>query len=95
MTTLVKVSIWLAIAIVALWAIDTLLLWAEGRGWIFYRRNKPTRGALGNAFLEINGIIDQGKKVILREMKKTEHDESHSGDPANPDARSKRPTRDK
>ncbi|WP_052450834.1 hypothetical protein [Actinomyces polynesiensis] len=28
-------------ATVALFGLDRLLLWAEARGWIFYRRRKP------------------------------------------------------
>ena len=82
----IKVLVWLAIAFIALWALDKLLLWTEGRGWIFYRRNRPTPGSLGNAFLEMHGLIEQGKKVIVQEIKKTKHDESHSGDPVGPDA---------
>jgi hypothetical protein len=95
MWTFIKILVWLAIAIVGLRAIDKLLLWAEGRGWIFYRRNKPTPGALGNAFLEIHGLIEQGKRVIVQEMKKAKHDESYSGDPVNPDGFDEHSTKDK
>ena len=95
MSTLIRVLVWLAITVIALWAIDKLLLRAESRGWILYRRNKPRRGTLGNAFLEIHGLIEQGKKVIVQEAKKAKEDESFSGDPANPGRLDKNPTKDR
>jgi len=95
MSIFIKLTVWLAVAILALWALDKVLLWVEGRGWIFYRRNRPTPGSLSSAFLEMHGLIEQGKKVIVQEMKKVKQDESHSGDQANPEGFDEHSNKDK
>ena len=39
----------------ALYGLHRLLLWAELRGWVFYKE-KPRPGAVSNAFLELDAI---------------------------------------
>ncbi len=41
-------------AVIGLFGLDRLLLWAEARGWIFYRHNKPdSKGAILNPVFDI------------------------------------------
>ena len=40
-----------SLVLVALWALDRLALWAEARGWVYYRKKKPSGG--GGAILGV------------------------------------------
>jgi hypothetical protein len=62
MTKLLVLGVVIMLAALAL---DHLLLWMESRGWIYWRRNRPARGA--STFLELTV--------------KDEEDEDDSGDP--------------
>ena len=68
-------------AVLILLGLDRVALWMEGRGWLYYRRVKPTSNNLGNAFLELQSLLEPGKRHII-EAKLEEHDErADSGDP--------------
>ncbi len=57
-----------------------LFLWMEGKGWIYYKRNKPSRTALGNAFLEVQSILEPGKRHLAEIRKDERRDVAGSGD---------------
>ena len=57
-----------------------LFLWMEGKGWIYYKRSKPSRTALGNAFLEIQSILEPGKKLIVEVRKAERREPAAAGD---------------
>jgi hypothetical protein len=42
-----------------------LFLWMEKKGWIYYKHNAPSRTRLGNAFLEIQSILEPDKKHVI------------------------------
>lgn len=52
----------------------------EGRGWIYYKRNRPTRTALGNAFLEVQSLLEPEKKHLAEIRKDEKRDSAESGD---------------
>jgi hypothetical protein len=53
----------------------------ESRGWIYYRRVKATSSGLGNAFLELQSLLQPRNKHFI-EARLEEHDEeTDSGDP--------------
>ena len=80
-----KGFIWVIFILLSLWAIDKLLLWMEDRGWINYRRKFPSRTSIGNAFLEVQSLIEPGKKATVEEIRRIKQDGSFSGDPINED----------
>ena len=52
----------IAIALITgLYLLDRLCLWAETRGWIFYRKTKASGNALGASALELQNIFESGK----------------------------------
>ena len=53
-----------AAALAALWGLDRLLLKAEGRGWIYYRKKRGTSSRLGSAFLEVQSILEPEKRHV-------------------------------
>ena len=53
----------------------------ESRGWIHYRRKKPSRSSFGNAFLEIRSLLEPSKKAMVEVMKEEKKDQADSGEP--------------
>ena len=58
--------------------------WAERRGWIYYRKMRGNSGALGNAFLEVQSVIEPSVRHVLEERVKDDREDDENGDP--PDA---------
>lgn len=90
-----KGFIWVIFILCSLWAIDKALLWMEVRGWINYRRKYPNRTSIGNAFLEVQSLIEPGKKATVDEIRRIKHNESFSGDPTNEDKLNEHSTKNK
>ena len=80
-----KVVLVLALACGTLYLLHRLALWAEGRGWIYYQRRRPSRSALGNAFLEVQAIVEPGKRRLLEARQQEPLDGDESGAPPGPD----------
>lgn len=81
-----RLLLYLAIAAAALLALDRLALWMEGRGWIYYRRRKPSSSSLGNAFLEVQALLEPNKRTLLEVRRDARAEEDESGDPPEPGA---------
>ena len=73
-----------SIAIIGLYLLDKLALWAEQRGWIYYRYKRCSRTAIGNAMLELQTIVEPSKRYVVEERKKIRKDEKDSGDKPEP-----------
>ncbi len=72
---------WGTVIVVVLLAVDRLLLWAEKKGWIYYRRNKPGRGASTYHLMEIHSIFEPGFEEVIEAKLHEEQREDESGDP--------------
>jgi len=57
------------------------------RGWIYYRKRHGSSGALGTAFLEVQSVLEPGKRHVLEVRKNAEPEEDDSGDPPQPASR--------
>ncbi len=79
-----KIALWIAAAGIGLFLLDRLLLKMEARGWIYYRRKAPTRSSLGNAFLEIQSMLEPSKKILVEIKKEDKKEEADSGDTPHP-----------
>lgn len=75
----------LAVAAV-LFALHRLAAWMEDRGWIYYRRRRGSSGALGDAFLEVQSLVDPAQKAVLEARRQVDDEAAESGDPPEPDA---------
>jgi len=69
-----------SIAVIAFYLLDKLGLWAEQRGWIYYRYKRASRTAIGNAILELQTVVDPSKRYVVEERKKIMKEERDSGD---------------
>lgn len=79
-----KTAALLLLGAAALFVLDRLALWMEARGWIYYRTKKPSSTDLGNAFLELQSMLEPGKRnvVVVRTEEAVEEDDE--GDPPLP-----------
>jgi hypothetical protein len=68
------------IAIVVLYLLDKIALRAERRGWIYYRHNRSSGGAIGNAFLELQAFFEPTKRHYVQERQRIKLDVQESGD---------------
>jgi len=77
------VKVVLAIFAVAglLYALHRVALWAEGRGWVYYLNRKPSSSTLGNAFLEIQSMIEPEKRPFVEVRKEEAVEEDEWGEP--------------
>lgn len=76
-------EVFLAISAVLafLYGLHHLALWAEDRGWIYYKRRKPSSSVLGNAFLEVQALIEPEKKNLVEVRCADSVEEDDQGDP--------------
>jgi hypothetical protein len=80
------------VGLVALGALHRAALWAEARGLIHYRR-RGASGALGNALLEVQAILEPSKRHVIEERLRDPAEDAESGDPPSPCAEKAADTR--
>ncbi len=72
---------WVSAALLGLFLLDRVLLLAEARGWIYYRKNKPGRGAATYHLLEMSTIFDPSMRPVQEIRIQEEESENEAGDP--------------
>lgn len=77
---MLKVIIWMGCGIAVLLLLDRLFLYMEGRGWIYYRKKKPSSSALSNACLEVQQLLEPSKKYVVQIKKDERRDQQEAGD---------------
>ena len=79
-----KLLVWVLLLGVALFALHYFALWAERRGWIYYKHRKASPGSVGNALLQAQSFFEPATKHVLEARLEDAAEEEASGDP--PDA---------
>ena len=72
---------WVVGGALGLFVLDRLPLWIESRGWIYYRKSRPGRGAATYHLLEMSAIFNPSMEVAQEILVKEEVQEEESGDP--------------
>ncbi len=67
-----------------LFGLHHLALWMERRGWLYYLHSKPSTSSLGNAFLEVQSLLDPSAETLVELRHQEQLEDEASGDP--PDA---------
>jgi hypothetical protein len=81
---LMNIALALCLSITALYALHRIALWAEYRGWIFYRHRKPDSTSVGNAMLQLQQLVEPSKRNVI-EMKQTKRRaQDVAGEPPSP-----------
>jgi hypothetical protein len=63
------------------YSLHRLALWAERRGWIYYRNKQGNSGTLSNAVLEVHSLFEPSKRHVLEERRRDPQEERDSGAP--------------
>jgi hypothetical protein len=72
--------------VLALLVIDRLLLMAEARGYIYYRKRKASPASLANAAMEIQAMLEPGRRHAVVEQRHVRTEEDDDGDPPIPES---------
>jgi hypothetical protein len=75
-----KVLLWIVLLGGALFALHYFALWAERRGWIYYKYRKASPASVGSAFLQVQSLLEPGKKHIVESRLEHVAEEDESGD---------------
>lgn len=68
-------------ALLTLLVLDRIALWAEGRGWIYYRRKRASPRALGNALLETQALLEPRAREVVEALSERPAEGDASGEP--------------
>ncbi|WLT32742.1 hypothetical protein [Geothrix sp. PMB-07] len=75
-----RIILIIAAALVLLYLIDRVGLWAERRGWIYWRKRKPSTNALGAVTLGLQQIFESGKaKHVIEVQNEPKKDQPDPG----------------
>lgn len=77
----VQPSPWLVLAVPGAVLVDRLLLAAEARGWIYWRRRQASSTALGSAALTVQAILEPEKAHVVEERRDQGEEEPGDDDP--------------
>jgi len=61
--------LWLGLALGSLYGLHRLALWAESRGWIYYRTKHAPPGAAALAMLEVTTVLDPQVTHVVEETR--------------------------
>jgi hypothetical protein len=79
--TLLDGILWGLALAVGFFLLDRILLFLESRGWIYYRRTKPGRGASTYHLLEWTSVLDPSQRQVMELRISEERQEDEAGDP--------------
>jgi len=65
----------------ALAGLHHLALWAERRGWIFYKHTKASPGTAGRAFMEVQSLLEPAVKHVIESKREEVEEQDNRGDP--------------
>jgi len=81
---MLETAFWIVGFVAGVFVLDRFLLWIESRGWIYYRRTKPGRGASTYHLLEWTSTFDPTQREVIEIRVKEERREDEAGDPLGP-----------
>jgi hypothetical protein len=81
-----KLAIVVLVVLAGLYGLHRAAVWAERRGWVYYRSRRGRSAALGNAFLEMQALLEPSARYALEERLKDDAEADDNGDPPEPGA---------
>ncbi len=77
----------IAVVLLLVFFLKRIFAWMDRRGWITYTGDTPTYGSLGNAFLNVQAIMQPEVEHVL-EAKQEEEEKKEQDDSGGPDTAS-------
>lgn len=78
---MLSAALWIGGVVVALFLIDRLALWAEERGWIYWRLKRAQTGALGSALMEMDTFANPAAQHVIEAKDAKKFEERENDDP--------------
>jgi len=75
---MLDIALWVIAGVIALFALDRVLLWIEGRGWIYWRKVKSKSGA-GDVLTGF-GFSDPGTRDLEEARRENVVEDEDDGD---------------
>jgi len=77
----VTTALWVVAVLAGLLGLHRLAMWAERRGWIYYRDRRGSSGTLSSAFLEVQSLLEPSQRHVLEETRRDEAVDDEAGEP--------------
>ena len=75
------VALWIGAAALVLWLLDRLALWAEAKGWIYWRRKKAQTGAMSSILMNLNVVTNPSAQHVIEAKEAKKLEERENDDP--------------
>lgn len=76
-----QVALWLAGVAASLVALDQLGLWAERRGWLYWRRTKRRGSAMSDVLTGLDAVTNPAAQHVSEAKQSKKLEERDNGDP--------------
>lgn len=76
-----RAIVWVLVAAAACLVLDRLLLAAEARGWIYWRRRRASPGTPAGAMLELHAMLEPSRRHTAEVVRAEAHEEDDAGGP--------------
>jgi hypothetical protein len=85
----VRFTLIAAVVAAVVYGLHRSAVWAERKGWIYYRKGRGSSGTLGSALLEVQSLLEPSKRHVVEERRRNAAEDEESGDPplGGPDGR--------
>lgn len=78
--------LWIGGAGLALYLIDRAALWAEDRGWIYWRKKRAQTGAISSALISLDAVTNPAAQHVVEAKEAKKLEERDNGDDGPPRA---------
>lgn len=65
---------------IGVFILDRIGLWMENKGWVYWRKKKPTSNGAGNALQEFEAFLRPSVRYVLEEKQKDYKQRDDQGD---------------
>jgi hypothetical protein len=76
-----RVLLTLAVIVAGVYGLHRLALWAERRGWIYYRERRGSGVSVGNALLQVHALLEPAQRHVVEERMRDLEEDDESGEP--------------
>jgi hypothetical protein len=75
-----KVVVFVALSVLALYGLHRLATWAEACGWIYYRGKRRGGGSLSSAVVGVQSLLQPAAAHVVEERRRTDLVRQEAGD---------------